>query len=96
MPYKKPRPLNDQPTRTPCPVCGEISYSLGGVHPQCAVRRADEKRLKRTKKTAHVEPKMVAAVERWQKICPKCKASQHVRKKICDCGHQFATAPKGA
>jgi hypothetical protein len=24
-----------------CPVCGKVSYSLSGEHPQCALTRAD-------------------------------------------------------
>jgi len=29
--------------RPKCPVCGKISYSREGIHPQCAVHRADAK-----------------------------------------------------
>ncbi len=25
----------------------------------------------------------------WQKICPKCQARMHVRRKLCDCGYAF-------
>jgi hypothetical protein len=25
-----------------CPVCQQSSYSFGGIHPQCAVKKADE------------------------------------------------------
>lgn len=28
-----------------CPVCGRVSYSLGGVHPQCSFFRAEEQVL---------------------------------------------------
>jgi hypothetical protein len=28
-----------------CPVCGQTSYSPGGVHPQCSFFRADQKLL---------------------------------------------------
>ena len=24
-----------------CPVCGKTAYSHGGIHPQCATKRAD-------------------------------------------------------
>ncbi|MCH8830416.1 MAG: hypothetical protein IID45_12645 [Planctomycetes bacterium] len=79
-------------THERCPVCGEISYSLAGVHPQCAVRQADAKRLKRIKrdKPEGKKAKPATGVKPWQRICPKCKALQHVRKKVCVCGHTFA------
>jgi hypothetical protein len=30
------------PPRKTCPICGKVSYSLAGIHPQCAQKRADE------------------------------------------------------
>jgi hypothetical protein len=98
MSEKKPEPLN--PTKTPdrCPVCGEVSYSLGGVHPQCSVRQADAKRtdrLKLEKLAAQADTKTEKPgaqgnrAAAWQKSCPKCNAFQHVRKTVCDCGHVF-------
>ena len=90
MSNKKPRPLNSRPPPNLCPICGEASYSRAGVHPQCSARQADEKRkdhIKREKLAAEATP--ISAGERisaWQKICPKCKAVQHIRKKICSCG----------
>ncbi len=33
-------------TRPRCPVCHEPTYSKGGIHPQCAVRRNDPPRPK--------------------------------------------------
>jgi hypothetical protein len=42
--YRTPPPLAS--TRARCPVCGEAVYSRAGIHPQCAVRRADPPRLK--------------------------------------------------
>jgi len=97
MSAKKPEPLNPGRTREPCPVCGEISYSLGGVHPQCAVRQADQKRMSRIKRQQATEStsKPPSSVKPWQKICPKCKAVLHVRKKVCDCGYQNVIAPAG-
>ena len=44
MQTHKPLPLFAQPTRNVCPICGVVSYSRNGVHPQCAVRQADEPR----------------------------------------------------
>lgn len=36
-----------QPVKVPCPICGQVSYSRGGIHPQCAVQQADEPRALR-------------------------------------------------
>jgi uncharacterized Zn finger protein (UPF0148 family) len=43
---KKPEPLfqQQQPAGKICPVCGKRSYSLRGIHPQCAVQQADAPR----------------------------------------------------
>jgi hypothetical protein len=44
----KPQPLLYQsPKGQPCPVCGQRSYSLTGIHPQCAVQQADMPRQRR-------------------------------------------------
>lgn len=92
MSYKKPQPLIRGRRRDPCPVCGEVSYSLTGIHPQCAARQADARRLERVKrnKKVKVAQKPTIQIKVWQKRCPKCRAVQHVRKKVCDCGHTFA------
>jgi hypothetical protein len=39
--------VNVKPAHTTplCPVCGKAAYSLGGIHPQCAIQQADEPRL---------------------------------------------------
>jgi hypothetical protein len=47
---EKPKPLNSEPPRKICPVCGEPSYSRAGIHPQCAAVQADAKRIRKTKK----------------------------------------------
>jgi hypothetical protein len=96
MSNKKPQPLVFGKKHDPCPVCGEISYSLGGVHPQCAARQADEKRMSRIKREAKAEElvKPSSGLKAWQRVCPKCKALQHVRKKVCGCGHTFATGTR--
>jgi hypothetical protein len=44
MSEKKPHPLIPVRQQNRCPICGQVSYSRGGVHPQCSVRRADEDR----------------------------------------------------
>lgn len=41
---KKPAPLNPTTAGATCPVCGKRSYSLRGIHPQCAVVQADAPR----------------------------------------------------
>ena len=33
---------NPNSTRARCPVCHEAVYSRAGIHPQCAVRQADQ------------------------------------------------------
>jgi hypothetical protein len=35
---RKPLPLLAPEERSICPVCGERTYSLSGVHPQCACK----------------------------------------------------------
>lgn len=42
-----------------CPICGKRSYSAGGTHPQCAVRRADAQQ--RLKLKAEAEARELAA-----------------------------------
>ena len=81
-----------------CPVCGSPSYSLGGIHPQCAMQQADAPRQKRLKeqKQAGVKRKSKAK-GRWRsawnkKRCPKCGVEAHVRKRLCACGHDFLGA----
>ena len=44
--HQKPEPLYAAPVRKRCPVCGEISYSSAGIHPQCAVDQCDAERMK--------------------------------------------------
>jgi hypothetical protein len=50
MTFRKLQPLFPRRTDTRCPVCGEASYSLAGIHPQCSVLQADERRDVRTRK----------------------------------------------
>ena len=94
MSAKKPQPLIPARVYNRCPVCGEISYSRAGVHPQCSVRQADEKHKSRSKRAKLLEKEEKTAtpasgISAWQKSCPKCNALQHVRKKVCGCGHTF-------
>ena len=95
MHAKKPDPL---PTREAkalriCDVCGEVSYSAAGMHPQCAQQQADERRIagiKAEKKAAAQNPATGPAVSKpWTKLCPKCQLAMHIRKRQCDCGYLF-------
>jgi hypothetical protein len=36
---RKPTPLFTVQKRLACPVCGEPTYSLSGIHPQCACKQ---------------------------------------------------------
>jgi hypothetical protein len=96
MSKRKPDPLIATRERARCPVCGEAAYSRGGIHPQCAVKRGDEKRVARLKARKKNEKKAVKkttsslALKPWHKRCPKCRLQVHVRKSSCDCGHSFA------
>lgn len=74
-----------------CPICGKPSYSLGGVHPQCAIQQADESRMVKVRAERSAEPKVKKPVRQsWQKKCPKCERQSHVRLQVCACGHKFA------
>jgi hypothetical protein len=78
------------PPKNLCPVCGKPAYSLGGVHPQCAIEQADQPRILRLRAARAAEPKTKKpARQSWQKRCPKCGAQSHVRRKTCKCGHNF-------
>jgi hypothetical protein len=44
MDTHKPAPLYAAPNRKVCPICGKSTYSMGGIHPQCAVQQADAPR----------------------------------------------------
>lgn len=96
MSQSEPKPSGRPRGPKICPVCGKASYSAAGVHPQCSLKQADQERAKEIKaKQAKAEEESKKSPKanqtaRWQKQCPKCKASQHVRKKKCDCGHSFA------
>ena len=80
-----------QPVRNLCPICGKASYSLGGIHPQCAMQQADEPRTLRLRAAKKAEAKTARPKKRtWKKKCPKCGAHLHVRREACDCGHTFS------
>ena len=94
MSNKKPEPMFSAAKPALCPVCGEASYSSAGIHPQCSVKQADEKRrviLKQAELDAAAanKPSAQKPAGRWEKTCPKCGMTLHVRKKICDCDYAF-------
>jgi len=91
MNQRKPAPLDPPPARKSCPVCGEVSYSRAGIHPQCAQELADSRRQAR-QKTAKKPKKKVpkkSGTKAWHKPCPKCGTQVHIRKSVCECGYAF-------
>ncbi len=96
MSNKKPKPIFPASKPNLGPVCGEASHSTASIHPQYAVKQADPKRRaildKAASETMASKKKLDGQQQssRWQKVCPKCSPSLHVRKKICGCGHAFA------
>lgn len=38
---KPPQPTRPGIGPARCPVCGHVAYSAAGIHPQCALKRAD-------------------------------------------------------
>ena len=82
-----------------CPICGKPTYSSGGIHPQCAMQKADEPRLIRLKAARAAEARsdkpatqrkpIKSAVQTWKKRCPKCGAQVYARQNACRCGHDF-------
>jgi hypothetical protein len=102
MSEKSPDPFLFGPVkpRRLCPVCGMVSYSAAGMHPQCAEEQADAPRVARLKKSKKAaRPKAAVAnpdaISPWHKRCPKCRAEVHVRKQACDCGYRFARTMNG-
>ena len=92
MNIKKPTPRVVEQSGNLCPVCGKRSYSRDGIHPQCAQLQAEAPRNEenRAKRQAEKEAPTKKEVRRsWDKQCPRCGAKFHVRKKACECGHNF-------
>lgn len=52
MSEKKPELIYFPAVRNFCPVCGKVSYSRSGEHPQCSMARADAAFKARLKKRA--------------------------------------------
>lgn len=91
MNHPKPTPIIPAKGRKMCPVCGEPSYSRDGIHPQCAIEQSDAPRQKRLleKKKEAAQVKKPPRQKSWNRKCPVCHIEVHVRRKVCDCGHQF-------
>ncbi len=89
MNFSKPKVFG--PVRPTCPVCGQTTYSQGGIHPQCAVNRADQADrvvLKARNAALATQPKAQSKT-RWTKGCPRCHHEVHVRLATCGCGYSF-------
>ena len=89
MSTKKPIPLVTVTASRKCPVCGKSSYSQGGIHPQCAVTRADAPRRLRLAAEKRAKAKK-PALRAWEKTCPKCQHQIPVRTGVCECGFHFS------
>ena len=51
-----------EPLRKRCPICNHAGYSLGGIHPQCAIKLADSPQLTSKKQAASkAEPPVAVA-----------------------------------
>jgi hypothetical protein len=59
---KKPELIYFPAVRRFCPVCGKVSYSLSGEHPQCALARSDAAFKAKQKKRD--QPKRVGLTNR--------------------------------
>ena len=66
MDTRKPEPLIVEPRRgRACPVCGKQSYSLEGIHPQCAMQQADaprQRQLAEQKREARIAAEQAGAI----------------------------------
>ncbi len=96
MSEKKPTPVmvSGKKSRM-CPVCGQRSYSLGGIHPQCAVLQADAPRttLLAAERKAAAKMKIKTGIppsSMWGKTCPRCRTQVPARRNVCECGHIFS------
>lgn len=60
MSEKKPEIYLPRPLKY-CPVCGKVSYSLSGEHPQCSQARADAIVRAKLKKSNERRPGQTAS-----------------------------------
>jgi hypothetical protein len=83
------------PPKNLCPVCHKPSYSLSGIHPQCAIELADRPRILKLRAAKAVEVGAAKTKKRptgkLKKRCPKCGLESHIMRKACSCGHKFPT-----
>lgn len=89
MSEKKPDPLFVHEKGKVCPVCGKQSYSQAGIHPQCAASQADATRAEEIREKRKREANAATQSSWNKKSCPKCKLTNHVRQKKCQCGYVF-------
>ena len=64
FPKYRHAPIID-PDRKRCPVCHQSVYSLAGIHPQCAIKRADalESKSKKLAASKAGSPVVVVALQ---------------------------------
>ena len=92
-PNRKPLPLFVEKPRVHCPVCGHVTYSIAGIHPQCAMIAADKSYIARIKAKQAAAPIIpVVKLRMNEKQCPACQVVIHVRRNQCNCGHVFHAA----
>lgn len=94
MTTSKPEPLFVQAPRPRCPVCGEVTYSRAGIHPQCAQERSDAEQKERLKEAADNAEDEVDDLKAWHRRCPSCNAQVHIRRDACECGHVLRRKPE--
>jgi hypothetical protein len=93
MAERKPDPIYSSPRRPSCPVCGHPSYSLAGIHPQCATVAADKVQVARAAAKLLSKP-VPFKLKRYEKRCPKCDRVVHVRLAKCGCGYALLSVNK--
>jgi hypothetical protein len=90
MSILKPVIVVPGPARIFCPICGEATYSRGGIHPQCAMAQADEPRATRLRNARRTEATIDKPNTHVFKKCPECDASSDPRRMVCNCGYRFS------
>jgi hypothetical protein len=89
MSAKKPRPHRELGPGRVCPVCGKASYSVTGIHPQCAMAREAAAQHALTKSATAVAVDKPPASRSWWKQCPRCRRKLAPRRAVCDCGYSL-------
>jgi hypothetical protein len=93
MGISKPDPLiAARATRAACPVCGKVSYSATGIHPQCAMNRAATAIHLAAKANLAAQEQKSHPKPIWSKRCPRCRRDLSARRAVCDCGYSFLAA----